>query len=45
MTERMKRAIKAKAILGLEMTKEERALYILLIATDEEWRAFMGCVL
>ena len=35
--------IVAKIVLGLPLTAQERATYLLLIATDEEARAFLEC--
>ena len=32
----MKEAIKAKALLGLKLTENEEALYLLLIASEQE---------
>ena len=36
-----KERIKAKAILGLPLTAEERSVFLLLIATDEEVKEFL----
>ena len=36
-----KEKIKAKAVLGLPLTEKERAIYLLLIATQEEMKAFL----
>ncbi len=33
--------IRAKVTLGLPLTKKERAYYLLIIATDEEMKAFL----
>ena len=36
-----KEEIRAKAILGLPLTQKERAYYLLIIANDEEVKAFL----
>lgn len=33
--------IKSKAVLGLPLTDQERAIYLLFIASDEESKAFL----
>lgn len=33
--------IRAKAILGLPLTKRERAYYLLFVATSKEMKAFL----
>lgn len=35
------REIRTKAILGLPLTAKERAMFLLLIATKEEMKAFL----
>ena len=37
----MKERIRAKALLGLPLTQRERAMFLLLIATDSELRYFL----
>lgn len=37
----MRENIRARAILGLPLTQRERAMFLLLIATDAEMRAFL----
>ena len=37
----MKGRIRAKAILGLPLTQRERAMFLLLIATDKELKDFL----
>lgn len=37
----MKQRIRAKAILGLPLTQRERAMFLLLIATDKELKEFL----
>ena len=37
----MKERIRAKAILGLPLTQRERAMFLLLIATDKELKDFL----
>ena len=36
-----KQKIKCKAILGLSLTARERAIYLLLIATEQEMKMFL----
>ena len=36
-----KQRIKCKAILGLPLTARERAIYLLLIATEQEMKMFL----
>lgn len=36
-----KQRIKAKVILGLPLTARERAIYLLLIATEQEMKEFL----
>jgi hypothetical protein len=38
----MKERIRAKAILGLPLTQRERAMFLLLIATDKELKDFLA---
>ena len=38
----MNENIRARAILGLPLTKRERATFLLFIATNEEMRAFLA---
>ena len=33
--------IKSKAVLGLPLTKRERSMYLLYIASDEEAKAYL----
>ena len=37
-----KEQIKAKAVLGLPLSDRERAIYLLLLASDEEYKAFLN---
>lgn len=37
-----KQKIKSKAILGLPLTARERAIYLLLIATEQEMKEFLA---
>ena len=37
----MKERIRAKALLGLPLTQRERAMFLLLIATDSELKYFL----
>lgn len=38
----MKERIRAKAILGLPLTQRERAMFLVLIATDKELKDFLA---